>query len=77
MAAEALPGPGDEGPLFAVVEGWQQKPEARGLINALLKRNKRRNFGRLLLSQWISNCKVETVRVYFEICRHTTPPISV
>lgn len=48
MAAEVLPE--DEGPLFAVVEGWQQKPEARGLINALLKRNKRRNFGRLLLS---------------------------
>jgi len=39
--------PEDEGPLFAVVEGWQQKPEARSYINALLKRNKRRSFGRV------------------------------
>ena len=38
--------PQDEGPLFAVVEAWQQKPEARSYINALLKRNKRRSFGR-------------------------------
>lgn len=48
--------PEDEGPLFAVVEGWQQKPEARSYINALLKRNKRRSFGRFTFS--ISGCFV-------------------
>lgn len=34
-----------EEPSFAVKEGWQQTAEARGYINALLKRNKRRSFG--------------------------------
>ena len=33
------------GPLFAVVEGWQQTAEARGYVNSLLKRNKRKSFG--------------------------------
>ena len=31
--------------LLSVKESWQQTPEARGYINLLLKRNKRKTFG--------------------------------
>ena len=30
---------------FCVVKGWQQTSEARGYVNTLLKRHKRRHFG--------------------------------
>ena len=32
-------------PCLMVQEGWQSSADARGYINVLLKRNKRKNFG--------------------------------
>ena len=32
---------------FVLQHDWQRTPEARGVINALLKRNKRRPFGKI------------------------------
>ena len=35
---------------FSVVKDWQQASEARGYVNTLLKRHKRRHFGELSLN---------------------------
>ena len=37
-----------ERPPYIVQEAWQQSIEARGIVNNLLRRNKRRTFGKLL-----------------------------
>ena len=37
---------GTEKPPYLVQEAWQQTIEARGIVNNLLKRNKRRTFGK-------------------------------
>ena len=38
-----------ERPPYIVEEAWQQSIEARGIVNNLLRRNKRRTFGKIVI----------------------------
>ena len=51
-----------EKPPYLVQDAWQQSIEARGVVNTLLKRNKRRTFGKIedkiiMISQYDINCR--------------------
>ena len=49
MLSQEEPENGDRPP-YVVQEAWQQSIEARGIVNNLLRRNKRRTFGNIAIT---------------------------
>ena len=48
MLSQEEPESGDRPP-YVVQEAWQQSIEARSIVNNLLRRNKRRTFGKIAI----------------------------